>query len=116
MPDGRYFNLSYYLGRASYAADRTTRNLLTPGKIASLPFSRTPLTARQLSKGSRLLLLVTVNKNQHAQVNYGTGGDVSDESIADAKPPLEVRWHNASFIDVPLRSNPARPPTTPGRG
>jgi putative CocE/NonD family hydrolase len=115
MPDGKYFNLSYYLGRASYAADRTTRSLLMPGKIASLPFSRTPLTARQLSKGSRLLLLVTVNKNQHAQVNYGTGGDVSDESVADAKPPLEVRWHNASFIDVPLRSNPARPPTTHAR-
>jgi len=111
MPDGRYFNLSYYLGRASYAADRTTRSLLTPGKIASLPFSRTPLTARQLSKGSRLLLLVSVNKNQFAQVNYGTGQDVSDESVADAKQPLTVRWHNASFIDVPLQSSPAQPPT-----
>ena len=115
MPDGKYFNLSYYLGRASYAADRTTRRLLTPGVTASLPFSRTPLTARQLSKGSRLLLLLTINKNRYAQVNYGTGGDVSDESIADAKPPLEVRWHNASFIDVPLRSNPAQPPTRPAR-
>ncbi len=48
MPDGKYFNLSYYLGRASYAADRTTRRLLTPGKTTSLPFSRTPLTAKQL--------------------------------------------------------------------
>ena len=115
MPDGKYFNLSYYLGRASYAADRTTRRLLTPGKTASLPFSRTPLISRQLSKGSRLLLLVTVNKNPFAQVNYGTGRDVSDESIADAKQPLKVRWHNASFIDVPLRSSPARPPTRPAR-
>ncbi len=115
MPDGKYFNLSYYLGRASYAADRTTRNLLMPGVTTTLPFSRTPLISRQLSKGSRLLLLVTVNKNQFAQVNYGTGRDVSDESIADAQQPLKVRWHNGSFIDVPLRSDPARPRTRPAR-
>jgi uncharacterized protein len=114
-PDGKYFHLSYYLGRASYATDRTTRRLLTAGVIASLPFSQTPLISKQLSKGSRLLLLVTVNKNPFAQVNYGTGRDISDESIADAKRPLEVRWHSASFIDVPLRSNPARPPTRPAR-
>jgi hypothetical protein len=44
-----------------------------------------------------------VNKNAFAQVNYGTGKDVSEESIADAKEPLRVRWHNGSFIDVPLR-------------
>ena len=24
------------------------------------------------------------------------------ESIADAGPPLEIRWHGGSFIDVPL--------------
>lgn len=102
-PDGRYFNLSYYLGRASYAADPTRRRLLTPGRRASLPFSMTPLTARQLSAGSRLLLLLTVNKNANAQVNYGTGKDVSLESVADAGPPLEIHWHGASFIDVPVR-------------
>lgn len=32
MPDGRYFCLSYYLGRASYAADMSSRKLLIPGK------------------------------------------------------------------------------------
>ena len=102
-PDGKYFNLSYYLGRASYAADATARKLLTPGKVATLPFSQTPLVGKQLSPGSRLLLLLTVNKNPFAQVNYGTGKDVSDESVADAGRPLEVQWHSASFIDVPLR-------------
>jgi len=101
-PEGKYFNLSYYLGRASYAADPTTRALLTPGKVTTLPFAQTPLIARQLSAGSRLLLLMTVNKNPNAQVNYGTGKDVSDESVADADRPLRVQWHGASFIDVPL--------------
>lgn len=58
---------------------------------------------RELSKGSRLLLLLTVNKNAFAQVNYGTGGDVSDESVADAQKPLEVRWYSDSFVKVPIR-------------
>lgn len=101
-PEGKYFKLAYYLGRASYASDLTKRKLLTPGKAATVPFTRTPLVARQLSKGSRLLLLLTVNKNENAQVNYGTGKDVSDESMADAKQPLHVQWHNDSYIDVPV--------------
>jgi len=102
-PDGKHFNLSYYLGRASYARDPARRQLLTPGKVTSLPFTQTPLVGKQLAAGSRLLLLLTVNKNPYAQMNYGTGKDVSDESIADAGTPLQVQWHNGSFIDVPLR-------------
>jgi hypothetical protein len=105
-PDGKHLNLSYYLGRASYAADASRRTLLTPGKPASLPFSRTPLVARQLSPGSRLLLLLTVNKNPYAQVNFGTGREVSDESVADAHRPLTVQWRNASYFDIPLRDTP----------
>jgi putative CocE/NonD family hydrolase len=103
MPDGKLFWLSYYLGRASYADDMSVRKLLIPGKRTPLPFARTPLVCRQLSRGSRLLLLVTVNKNAFAQVNYGTGKDVSDESVADAQEPLEVRWYTDSFVRVPIR-------------
>jgi putative CocE/NonD family hydrolase len=101
--DGKYLNLSYYLGRASYARDPSRRQPLTPGRTAALPFTQTPLVGKQLAAGSRLLLLLTVNKNPYAQVNYGTGKDVSDESIADAGRPLKVQWHGASYIDVPLR-------------
>jgi putative CocE/NonD family hydrolase len=105
-PDGKYLNLSYYLGRASHAANASTRTLLTPGKPAALPFSHTPLVARQLSPGSRLLLLLTVNKNPYAQVNHGTGKDVSDESVADAGRPLTVQWRNGSYLDIPLDDAP----------
>lgn len=38
-----------------------------------------------------------------AQVNYGTGKDVSDESVADARQPLEVQWYSDSFVKVPIR-------------
>jgi putative CocE/NonD family hydrolase len=103
MPDGRLFNLSYYLGRASYAHDMSMRKLLTPGVAADIPFERTPPISRQLSEGSRLLVLLTVNKSAWAQVNHGTGKDVSDESVADAGEPLRVRWHNDSYVVVPIQ-------------
>ena len=102
MPSGKGFLLSYYLGRASYADDMSQRKLLTPNTRVRLPFSRTSFVSRKLSKGSRLLVMVTVNKNAWAQVNYGSGKDVSDESAADAGQPLQVRWYNDSFVNVPI--------------
>ena len=41
-------------------------------------------------------------KNQYAQVNYGTGKDVSDESVKDAGEPLAIRWNAGSYVDVPI--------------
>jgi putative CocE/NonD family hydrolase len=103
MPDGRLFHLTWIVARASYANDMTRRTLLVPGNATMIPFDHTPLVSRQLSKGSRLLVLLDVNKNRNAQLNYGTGKDVSDESIADAKELLKVQWHNDSYIRVPIQ-------------
>lgn len=101
LPDGRLFHLGYWLGRASFASDPTVRRLLTPGRVTRIPFE-TNVVSRLLGPGSRLLLVADVDKNEFAQVNYGTGRDVSDESVADAGDPLVVRWHARSFVDVPL--------------
>jgi len=57
MADGRYFFLSRYLGRASYANDNRRRNLLTPGK---------------------------------------------KETINDVSEPLEIRWFDDSYIEIPI--------------
>ncbi|KFF10845.1 CocE/NonD family hydrolase [Flavobacterium hydatis] len=105
MPNGEYFHLSYFLGRASYAKDITTRNLLVPNKIETIPFTNTRLVSKQLSKGSRLLVVVNVNKNAFSQLNYGTGKDVSDETIKDAKEPLKIKWYNDSFVKIPIWKN-----------
>lgn len=80
------------------------RVLLTPARRTLIPFERTPLISRRMSAGSRLLVMLTVNKNSFAQVNYGTGKDVSDESIADATEPLQVRWCDDSYVIVPVGS------------
>jgi hypothetical protein len=102
MPDGRYFHLSYFLGRASYAKDMARRNLLIPGKLESIPFERTRMVGKQLGQGSRLLVVLNINKNPFAQINYGTGKDVSDESIADAKTPLQIKWFSDSYVKIPV--------------
>src|SRR5258708_1033521 len=102
MPDGELFHLSYFLGRASYAKDMSARHLLTPGKVESIPFDKTGMTSRMLRKGSRLLVMLNVNKNNFAQVNYGTGKDVSDEDIQDAKTPLQIKWQNDSYVRIPI--------------
>lgn len=74
-PDNQFFHLAYTIQRASYATDMTVR---------------------------RLLVVLDVNRGPGAQVNYGTGRDVSDESIADAKEPLQIEWRSDSYVRVPI--------------
>jgi uncharacterized protein len=47
-------------------------------------------------------VVLGVIKQAGEQINYGTGKDVSEETIADAGAPLEIRWFGDSFIDVPV--------------
>ncbi|MCO5947728.1 CocE/NonD family hydrolase [Mucilaginibacter flavidus] len=102
MPNGDCFELSYYLGRASYAKDASVRRLLHPGVKETISFTRTRMVSKRLSKGSRLLVVLNIDKNPFAQVNYGTGKDVSEETIKDAGGPLKIWWGNDSFINVPV--------------
>jgi uncharacterized protein len=79
------------------------RRLLTPGQVESIPFERTRMVSRRLERGSRLLVLLDVNKNAFAEINYGTGKDVALEDINDAKLPLEIEWQTDSFVNIPIR-------------
>jgi predicted acyl esterase len=109
LPDGQLLQLTYYTERASYAADMSTRHLLEPGREATIPFEQGYLFSRLVGKGSRLLLTVNVNKNAFAEINYGTGKDVSTESIADAGSPLQVDWLTTSYIRLRLHDPEASP-------
>lgn len=101
-PKGEYIFLSYFLGRASYIQDRSHRHLLTPGRAQTLAFRSGRLTSRRLEAGSRIAVVLCVSKQPRLQVNYGTGKDVSGESSADAKAPLELTWRPGSFITLPV--------------
>ncbi len=100
--DGRCFLLSYFIGRASQIRDRHRRQLLRPGKEIRLPFRSGRLVSRRLSQGSRLVLLVGVLKHSGAQVNYGTGKDVSAESVKDGGEPLTIRLGPGSALTLPV--------------
>ncbi len=102
QPDGKLFELSYYIGRASYARDMSRRELLQPGVPTAIPFSRSYAVSRYLAKGSRLLLTIDVNKNAYAEINYGTGKDVAGEDARDAREPLRIAWLTDSFVRLPL--------------
>lgn len=101
-PNGKYFHLSYSLFRASYTQDITERNLLKPNTRERIPFSNTHLVSKKLNKGSRLVIVLDVNKESYSQLNYGTGKDVSKETIRDANDPLKVKWYNESYVEIPI--------------
>jgi predicted acyl esterase len=99
---GEYFQLSYVWLRASYARDRTRRRLLVPGKLQHVDFTSSRLTSRRFSAGSRLVVVISIIKQPGEQINYGTGRDVSRETIADAGTPLRIDWRTTSEILVPI--------------
>jgi hypothetical protein len=77
--------------------------LLKAGERQELTFRSERMTSRRLQPGSRLVLVLGINKRPDREINYGTGDDVSEETIADGKIPLKIRWHNDSYVDMPVR-------------
>ncbi len=98
--DGSYFFLSEYLGRASYAKNNEKRELLTPFQEYRIPIKKTFMTSKKINKGSKLVVLLSVNKSKHWEVNYGTGKPVSQESIKDAGVPLFMKLYNDSYVKI----------------
>ncbi|MDY1549427.1 CocE/NonD family hydrolase [Luteibacter sahnii] len=98
--DGRWKDIASYLGRASYATDRTSRHLLDADTPTRLKITSQTVAGRRLAKGSRLVAVISVPKGPDRQINYGTGRDVSDESVSDAGAPLRLRFLASSYLDV----------------
>ena len=99
---GDYVQLAPYWARSSYVADRSRRHLLTPGKRERMEFQSVRLMSRQLQQGSRVVAVFAAIKEPGRQINYGTGKDVSDETIQDAGVPLEIKLYADSYLDLPV--------------
>ena len=97
----RLFSPTYEM-RASYAEDRAHRHLLKAGERQKLAFKSERITSRQLQAGSRIAMVLSISNRPDREINYGTGGDVSEESIADGKIPIKIRWYSDSYIDIPI--------------
>lgn len=105
LADGRYFFLSRYLGRASYAEDNSQRNLMTPGKKEAIPLNASHIISKKISDGSRLVVVLNVNKHPFEIINYGSVKNPAFETINDAGEPLEIQWFNDSYIEIPVWKN-----------
>lgn len=102
---GEYFLLSTYYGRASYAKNPEKRKLLRENKETVVALTNNEFVSKKLEKGSKLVLVLGVVKSPFMQINYGTGKDVSEETIKDAEEPLEIKFYNDSFIKIPISKN-----------
>jgi predicted acyl esterase len=107
-PKGEYVQLSPYWSRASYVGDLSQRRLLSPGKRQRLTFTSGRLMSRQMEAGSRVVIVLGIIKSPGQQINFGTGKDVNDETVADGKEPLKIQWFGDSFIDVPVNESGMR--------
>jgi len=100
---GEYFMLPPSQQRASYSRDPAKRRLLRPGARETLDFAARVLVSRRFAKGSRLVVVIGPIKGPGQQINYGSGKEVNDETVADAGEPLEIRMLGASYIALPVR-------------
>jgi len=100
--DGTYLQIPPYQSRASHVADLTRRRLLTPGARERLDLSSIRLASHLCRAGSRMVVVLSGVRNPGQQINYGTGKDVSAETVADAGEPLTIRWSNRSWLELPV--------------
>lgn len=114
-PAGNYLKLFSPVDefRASYVADRSHRRLLQPGTRERLSIQGEHLIGAALPAGARLVLALSIVKRPDQEINYGTAGEVAEESIAEARVPLRIRWYASSHIDLPLQAQTQAPTTTP---
>ena len=105
LANGDYIRLfsPTYEFRASYARDRVHRHLLKGGERQELAFKSERITSRRMQAGSRLVMVLGINNRPDREINYGSGGDVSEESVDDGEIPLKIRWYSDSYIDIPVR-------------
>ncbi|MBW8810626.1 MAG: hypothetical protein JF591_17810, partial [Lysobacter sp.] len=99
---GEYVELARYQSRLSYQGHREYRRLLTPGRRERFDLSAGRLGSRQFQPGRRVVALLWPGKSPQDQINYGSGKDVSDETLADAGEPLRIEWLGGSWLEVPL--------------
>ena len=57
--------------------------------------------SRQLQPGSRVVIVVTLVKDPGREINYGSGKEVSEETIEDTKESTRAQFFSDSYVDLP---------------
>jgi predicted acyl esterase len=80
--------------RARYRESLREPKLVTTRAPQRYDFDSFMFMSRQVKQGSRLRLAIGPAHSIYSQKNYNTGGDVSKESIADARPVTVTLYHD----------------------
>jgi uncharacterized protein len=104
-PDGSSILLTNDVQRARYRESLRTPRLITTREPLRYDFNGFMFTSRLLRHGSRLRLVIGPVNSMFSQKNYNSGGEVSDESMRDAKTVTVQLYHDAahpSALYVPI--------------
>ena len=100
LPDGSSVWLTSDGMRARYRESPREGRLVKPGVIERYVFDSFTFFSRQVSKGSRLRLVITCPNTIHLEKNYNAGGIVAEESGKDARTAHVKVYHDAQHPSV----------------
>lgn len=98
--DGSSIFMADDLLRARYRKSLRKPELVTTKEPLRYDFDRFTFVAQQVKKGSRLRLVIAPANSIHYQKNYNSGGDVSSETMRDARPVTVKLYHDRSRPSV----------------
>jgi putative CocE/NonD family hydrolase len=104
-PDGSSIALTTDVKRARYREDLRTPQLVTTREPLRYDFDGFPFTSRMLRQGSRLRVTIGPADSMYSQRNFNSGGDVSAETMRDARAVTVKLYHDRahpSALYVPL--------------
>jgi putative CocE/NonD family hydrolase len=103
--DGSSIMLTNDVQRARYRQSLRTPKLVTTREPQRYDFNGFTFTSRMVRQGSRLRLIVAPVSSMYSQKNFNAGGDVSSESVRDARAVTVKLYHDRahpSALFVPL--------------
>jgi putative hydrolase, CocE/NonD family len=103
--DGSSIALTSDVKRARYREDLRTPKLVTTREPLRYEFDGFTFTSRMLRQGSRLRVTIGPVNSMYSQKNFNSGGDVSSETMRDARAVTVKLYHDRahpSALFVPL--------------
>jgi uncharacterized protein len=105
LSDGTSVMLTEDLLRARYRESLREARLVAPFAVLRYEFDTFQYFSREISKGSRLRLILTSPNTIYLEKNYNAGGVVSAESGKDARTAHVTLYHDTehrSYLELPL--------------
>jgi putative CocE/NonD family hydrolase len=96
LPDASSVFLTNDLQRARYRESEHQAKLVTTREPLKYEFDGFTFTSRMVRKGSRLRLVIGPVNSTFSQKNYNSGGDVSSETLSDARTVTVKLYHDRS--------------------